>query len=238
MVNESIFTLANAIGLFGWSFTLLVLLSQSTAILSDYTDAFYDLRSGRIPLLDQLFLLEVICFTEVGRIAIGQLRGNLVLGLVLHSIRMACMLLVLPEGLAGEYDARGVNNPKFLSTVILYSWSLTEVGRYPMYLFPESKLARKIRMILPLFTFPAGAAAEALGAYGAIEKMMRTGKEEGGALSSNPVHYYAVLGSLSLVVFVNGVLGPTMAYPALLKKGLPVLTGRTDQRERRRTKAE
>ena len=28
---------------------------------------------------------------------------------------------------------------------------------------------------------------------------------------------------LAGMIFVNGVLGPTMAYPALLKKGLPIL---------------
>ena len=34
-----------------------------------------------------------------------------------------------------------------------------------------------------------------------------------------------------MVVFVNGVLGPTMAYPALLKKGLPILTGKADKKK-------
>ncbi|MGK3760071.1 MAG: hypothetical protein ACI8RD_012388, partial [Bacillariaceae sp.] len=37
--------------------------------------------------------------------------------------------------------------------------------------------------------------------------------------------------ALSSVLFVNGALGPTMAYPALLKKGLPIL-GLTKKRRK------
>ena len=41
--------------------------------------------------------------------------------------------------------------------------------------------------------------------------------------------------ALLFVLFVNGALGPTMAYPALLKKGLPIL-GLTKNRERKNKK--
>mmetsp|Transcript_14314 Transcript_14314/g.30587 ORF Transcript_14314/g.30587 Transcript_14314/m.30587 type:complete len:236 (+) Transcript_14314:79-786(+) len=235
MEPEFVFMIANFTGLFGWALILLLLLSQSTTIFSTHTDVFFEMTdeaSGRIPIIDQMLLLEVICFTEVGRIIMGQLRGNMILGLVLHLIRMACLLLVLPDGLTGEHDTNGFNNQKFLSVLILYSWSLTEVGRYPMYLFPNSKLARKVRMVLPLFTFPAGAAAEALGAYRVAREMVEIGVSG----FYRPAYYYLVVGSLGMVVLINGVLGPTMAYPALLKKGLPMLLGKPERE--RGTKAD
>jgi hypothetical protein len=116
-----------------------------------------------------------------------------------------------------------------LSLLVLYSWSLTEVGRYPMYLFPQSPIARRVRLVLPLFTFPAGAAAEALGAYGALARLLRRGAPDGGSAS-----HWAAATLLGLVVFVNAGLGPTLAYPALLKKGLPALMGTAEVRNPKR----
>ena len=157
-----------------------------------------------------MIALEAICFVEVGRIAIGQIKGNLVLGVVLHMIRMSCLLLVLPEGLGSvEKDS--------LCITVLYSWALTEVGRYPMYLFPSSELARNFRLILPIVTFPVGAIAEALGAYHAFSKLW--GSEVDALVVVKIV-------SLGMVIGINSFLGPTMAYPALLKKGLPILLGK------------
>ena len=63
-------------------------------------------------------------------------------------------------------------------------------------------------MVVPLLTFPVGAFSEAYGAYIVFVD------------SKTPLGLKI---ALSAVLFVNGVLGPTMAYPALLKKGLPVL---------------
>lgn len=63
-------------------------------------------------------------------------------------------------------------------------------------------------MVVPLFTFPVGCIAEGTGAY----IVLMRGETE---------LWLKVI--LMAVLFVNGVLGPTMAYPALLKKGLPVL---------------
>jgi hypothetical protein len=39
-----------------------------------------------------------------------------------------------------------------------------------------------------------------------------------------------------MVVLVNSILGPTMAYPALLKKGLPVLLGKGSDTTTKREK--
>jgi hypothetical protein len=88
-----------------------------------------------------------------------------------------------------------------------------------MYIFPSSLAARRVRLVAPLFTFPAGCAAEAYGAYRALAMMERG---IGGIGGEDPIK----LGLLGMVVLVNGLLGPTMAYPALLKKGLPALMGK------------
>mmetsp|Transcript_18228 Transcript_18228/g.52662 ORF Transcript_18228/g.52662 Transcript_18228/m.52662 type:complete len:92 (+) Transcript_18228:57-332(+) len=77
-----------------------------------------------------------------------------------------------------------------------------------MYIFPSIEGLRSIRMVVPLFTFPAGCFSEGYGAYMVLTR------------DDTPLWLKAVLCGM---LFVNGVLGPTMAYPALLKKGLPVL---------------
>jgi hypothetical protein len=216
---ESIFTFLNAAALFGWSSVLLILLTSAfigrPLFVSEGGSAG---GGGRIPLIDLLCVLEVICFVEVGRIAVGPLKGNLVLGTVLHVIRASCLIFILPEGLLRGDRA---------ASWVLYSWSITEVGRYPMYLLPTSSAARRVRLVVPLFTFPVGCAAETYGAYRALT--MEWGDDGGGG--ENPVK----LGLLGMVILVNGLLGPTMAYPALLKKGLPVLKGKA---EKQRVKVE
>jgi hypothetical protein len=184
---------------------------------AEWTAQFFaPLFSSRLLVIDLLIALEGICFIEVGRIALGQIKGNLILGVVLHIIRMTCISLVLPEGLmaGGESD--------YICILVLYSWSLTEVGRYPMYLFPSSAFARWIRLVLPIVTFPIGAISEAVGAYNALSKLW-----------SNQDDVYGLnwvkVGLLVMVVGINSLLGPTLAYPALLKKGLPVLLGKKDR---------
>ena len=105
--------------------------------------------------------------------------------------------------------------------VILASWAATEIFRYPMYILPNSVPLRNARMLVPLATFPVGAVAEFYGAY-----LVLVSDDDS---SPPPV---GVKVGLCIVLFVNGVLGPTMAYPTLLKKGLPVLGfGGTKSRE-------
>jgi hypothetical protein len=60
-----------------------------------------------------------------------------------------------------------------------------------------------------------------------------TDRNDGGG-SGSPVK----LGLLVIVILVNGLLGPTMAYPALLKKGLPALMGKKAEEGQRRAKEE
>jgi len=37
---------------------------------------------------------------------------------------------------------------------------------------------------------------------------------------------------MGMVMLINGLLGPTMAYPALLNKGLPALMGKEFDKKR------
>ena len=127
----------------------------------------------------------------------GDLPGNLVLGVVLHAIRFIAVLFVVPS-----------NPNSWIAGAVLLSWAFTEVARYLMYLFPSSETCRSIRMVVPLATFPVGAIAEGYGAYLLF------------SMEDTASWLKAVLAGM---IFVNGVLGPTMAYPALLKKGLPIL---------------
>ncbi|KAL7550478.1 hypothetical protein ACHAWF_013700 [Thalassiosira exigua] len=219
--------------LLGWSLILCILLLRSTSSLTEWTTPFFEGHGAapeRLPLIDLLMFLEAICFVEVGRIALGQIKGNLVLGVVLHMIRLSCLILVLPGGLKGS-DASDENliDRKTLSIAVLYGWSLTEVGRYPMYIFPSSSAARYVRLVLPIFTFPVTAAAEAIGAYRVLTELLGREDEQTSAL------HWAKVGSLVVVVLINSLLGPTQAYPALLKKGLPVLMGKTDKRKTKKS---
>mmetsp|Transcript_15107 Transcript_15107/g.23410 ORF Transcript_15107/g.23410 Transcript_15107/m.23410 type:complete len:239 (+) Transcript_15107:101-817(+) len=236
-MDATIFTFLNMGALLGWTFILFLLLSQQSVIqaslpslIQQFTVPFFDTttddNNDRLPIINLLLFLEGICFIEVGRIAIGQLKGNLVLGVILHLIRMSCLLIVLPAGLSSLEDTKVL-----ISTLVLYSWALTEVGRYPMYLFPSSGLARYVRLVLPIFTFPLGAFAEAVGAYWHLKQLL--GDDD--ATTRSSLHWIQV-GLLVMVVGINTLLGPTMAYPALLKKGLPVLMGKKGKSKSTRKK--
>ena len=240
-MDATIFSFLNMGALVGWTFVLLLLLSQLSIIQSSlpsliqqltmpFFDSTTNTTSDRLPIIDLLLFLEGICFIEVGRIAIGQLKGNLVLGVILHLIRMSCLLIVLPEGLTSSSETNVL-----ISTLVLYSWALTEVGRYPMYLFPSSSMARYVRLVLPIVTFPVGAFAEAVGAYWHLKQLLAEDADDNDASIRSSLHWIQV-GLLVLVVGINSLLGPTMAYPALLKKGLPVLMGKKDKSKSTRKK--
>lgn len=100
-----------------------------------------------------------------------------------------------------------------------------------MYLLPKSEAARRIRLVVPLVTFPVGCAAEAYGAYVA---MVETLKDESGALALKGSYNWVKVVLLGMVLLINGLLGPTMAYPALLKKGMPVLLGKSGEKRTKR----
>lgn len=164
----------------------------------------------------------------------GHLKGNLVLGLTLHVIRMSCLLIVLPGSLL---DADNNNSrQEILSRLVLYSWAFTEVGRYPMYLFPSSSKARLMRLSLPMLTFPVGAFVEAVGAYRVLMELLAKDVNVEKIVYNHFMHDWVKVGLLGMVVLVNSSLGPTLAYPALLKKGIPALMGKSENRDNKRKK--
>ena len=184
-----LFILFNWAAFVGWAFVLVQLILLLPKETQQQLEGLVDLEltvSG----------LEAICLIEVLRIIVGDLPGNLVLGVVLHAIRITVLTLV--------WDPEPWTGP-----AIFWSWAVTEVTRYPMYLFPNTSILRSMRMVVPLVTFPLGAFSEAYATYTVFQ-------QSGNAELWKKGLFVAVL-------FVNGVLGPTMAYPALLKKGLPVL---------------
>ena len=108
-MSSIFFTLLNAFALLGWSVVLLITLAGS---FNSEHWLYVEAASHIRPLL---LGLEAVCLVEVTRIALGMLRGNLILGAVLHAIRLSCLSYVIGD------DATSV--------AVLYSWSLTEVAR-------------------------------------------------------------------------------------------------------------
>ena len=135
-------------------------------------------------LLLATLVLETLCVFEVAQIALGLAVGNVALGVAVHAVRLAvlCMMPVTPHAAS--------------SRLVLLAWSATEVARYPMFLFPGSRVARRLRYLAPLLTFPIGALAETHVAYGAIR---------------------ATSGLAAAVVALNLIGGPA-AYRALIRK--------------------
>jgi hypothetical protein len=98
-----------------------------------------------------------------------------------------------------------------------------------MYLFPSSDMARKIRLVVPIVTFPLGCALEAYGAFRVVwtELFGSDGTANGDTSNYVPTETpWLKIGLLLMVLLINGLLGPSLAYPAILKKGLPVLMGK------------
>ena len=181
-VFRPIFQLLNYVAFVGWTVVLYQLLLQQQQSAT------------------MLLCLEGICFLEVIRILIGDVKGNFVLGIVLHMIRTTVILIVLPVV------------STMIQNGIVWSWAVTEMARYPMYMFHGNTILRNIRLVVPLFTFPIGALSEGYGAW-----MVLT-------TTTNPSLFLSAI--LILVLFINGVLGSLLAYPALLRKGLPILLGK------------
>lgn len=150
---------------------------------------------GGGPLARCTLILELVCALDVVRMLAGSLKGNWVLGLPLHYTRLFVLLSVLPKVSVGTN----------VGELILLAWSLTEVFRYPMYLFP-SALTTKLRNVIPVLTFPLGAGYEAYACY-----LYAT--QNGGP--NNVLTYLA-----AVQVFVNVVLGAFLVYPGVVKRGL------------------
>jgi len=136
--------------------------------------------------------LELVCVSDVVRMLTGSLRGNWVLGVPLHYTRLFVLLTVLPA----------LQNAGNVGELILLAWSLTEVCRYPMYLLTAA-WTKHLRNAVPILTFPLGSGYEAYACY--LFACQTTGL----------LSYLA-----SLQVFINVVLGATLVYPGVVKRGL------------------
>lgn len=134
-------------------------------------------------------VLETVCIVEVMRIMFGSLKGNLKLGIGLHLTRAFVILIIFP--CLGDHVA---------CILVLSAWTLTEIFRYPLYIFGGS-LVEKLRYVVPIFTFPLGAGGEAWGMYVALPQL------------SGFFKYQAMFH-----IFVN-IVGGLVVYPDLVKKG-------------------
>ena len=94
-----------------------------------------------------VLILELMCCAELLRMVVGVLKGNVRVGLILHATRLIVYHQVLPT---------------HYTTQILQVWSVTELARYPYYVF-KSPLTFALRSFVPLITFPLGVVAETLG---------------------------------------------------------------------------
>lgn len=210
-----LFHLLNWVAFAGWSYVLFLLISWHHNSNND-DDNSTTMTEGQALLsttCTPILVLEGICVVEVLRIFLRDLPGNLTLGVILHAIRFTAILEVLPRAVV--LAAGDTAQWTWTAPAILFSWAITEVTRYPMYLVPSSQLCRSIRMVVPLVTFPIGAFSEFCGAYQVF--FAATGEEENDKI---PLWLQMIL---VVMMLVNGILGPYLAYPALLKKGLPIL---------------
>lgn len=140
-----------------------------------------------------ILILESICAFEVLQIVIGTAQGNLALGIILHLVRLLVITVILPA------------LPTVLaSKLIVVSWALTEICRYPMFLRPRSTRFRTLRYLIPVLTFPIGAGAEAWAAYLSLAHMSRR----------SPL----LRGCVALVAPSNVILGALIGYPTILKR--------------------
>ena len=142
-------------------------------------------------LLQLVLACEIISASETIRIALGILRGDLTMSFFVHYTRLLMMFATIPHAAVSDTVVK----------LILLAWSLTEVFRYPMVLFPGNGALRTLRYAAPLLTFPLGAGTEAYAAYMVL-------------LASDHMVWKVVLG---LVVVVN-VGGGCVWYPSMVAK--------------------
>lgn len=140
-------------------------------------------------------LSEWFCVLEVIQIGLGLIRGRLVIGVGLHSIRVFIITVIFPLVPAS-----------LASQLVMIAWTTTEICRYPMLLMRKpspSLLAstlRKIRFVAPVLTFPLGAGSEAWAIFLALPQLT-------GAL------YF-----IAVALIPNNLLGGALVYRSILKK--------------------
>ncbi len=100
---ELVWTSLNVVAWAGWA----LVLGQLT---------FLDAGKGAwSKLSSQVIFLEALCCLEVGRMLVGDLRGNVGLGVALHYTRMFVCIFVFEH--ASDISCR----------TVLFAWALTEV---------------------------------------------------------------------------------------------------------------
>ena len=175
-----LFTALNWIALIGWS-----LVAATTVIICNTKS------TPSAPLLQLTLVCELISAIDVVRIAVGHLRGDLILGIDVHYTRLMMYCFTM------SHEAV----PSIVVKLILLAWSLTEVTRYPMVLFPKQAALKTIRYAVPLVTFPLGAGTEAYAAW----------------LVLNVTPHTPLKVALFGIVLVN-VIGGTFWYPSMVAK--------------------
>ena len=155
---------------------------------------FHAHRRGHLAQLRFVHGLEVL------QIVVGIARGDVATGVVLHAIRMLQTFVVLPT------------LPHHLaSRVILVGWAATEVGRYPMFLFPNSKPVRLLRYLTPLVTFPLASGTEAWAAYLSLPLLTASS--------------LFVRNCVRIVILINCTIGPAIGYMGIVKRAMKALKG-------------
>ena len=145
-----------------------------------------------------MFGLQGICAAEVLQILLKLMPGDAALGVALHSIRFTVLAYVMPH-------------QPTVSKLVVGAWVATELCRYPMFLFPRSSLARKLRYAAPVVTFPIGTGVEAFGAYQATWGA----HAQKGALPQALLH----------AVMAINLLGGLAWYPSIVKKAMRAFGG-------------
>ena len=171
-------------------------------------------------MLNFVLAAELICASEVLRIAVGNLRGDLALAFTVHYTRLLMLFTTMPHSVVSA----------FLQKMIVLAWAATEVTRYPMVLFPDSKTLRLLRYATPLVTFPLGAGGEAFAAY-LVHNETPNHYLYGGADAS--LSQMVLSFAFVLVVIIN-VVGGTIWYPSMCMKVVKVLKG--DKSKEKKTK--
>lgn len=144
-------------------------------------------------------MLELVCCVEVVRMLVGNLKGNVYLGVGLHYVRLFIILAILP------YVGNHVS-----CVLVLLAWVVTETCRYPYYIFGGQR-CMTLRYFAPVITFPWGCAAEAWAIHVALPQL------------DGVLHY------LAYAQILGNVAGGIMAYPAIARKGIAVLRGSDGQ---------
>jgi hypothetical protein len=194
MTTTMLFTVLNVVALVGWAAVAFM-----TAMI------WNDPAKPSAELLQLTLVCEVICVVDVLRIAAGNLRGDLTLAADVHYTRLMMCFVTIPHS---EVSALVVK-------LILFAWSITEVTRYPMVLFPSSSVLKTIRYAVPLITFPLGAGTEAYAAY-IVMKVASTDK--------------VMKLALGLIVLIN-IFGGAAWYPSMVAKVVRSL-GRGETKKR------